>query len=643
MCGIAGAIDLKGQRPFSRQRLLAMTGALSHRGPDDEHTHIEPGVALGARRLALVDVAGGRQPMANESGDVWVAQEGELYEYPELRRDLLASGHILRTRCDTEAWVHLYEDAGEDVFQQARGQFAVSLWDATARILLLGRDRAGIAPLFYAQAEGWLLWASEAKGLFASGLVEPKADRFGLDFFFNFYAVGGERTCFDGVRQVPPGCYLRILDGIIALRRYADIDFPDEGDERHDLSSEQATEELEALLRDAVRLRLVGAGKVCSYLSGGLDSTTIFALACEEQGTPMLAANVGLVGPTLVDEEADARASASAFGARLIPLRMTSSDICAALPELIMAAESPVLDASAACMLRLAQAVRAEGCKIVLSGEGTDEVLAGYPWFRGRLAEGGASPIDDALRRAFPAFEKVGRTHDRFPVPRQSGQALLSCSRSLYYTHAMWEAVGEYSAADDLGLEPDRINRWHPLNRSLYVTSKILLAGMLLSAKGDRPAHNAGIEGRFPFLDERVVDFCAGLPTRFKLNGSTDKWLLRQVARKILPMQVAQRRKIMFHANVSSLFLDGGPPWIDQLLGTRSIVAAGYFDATSVENARSYLRATRENTLRRQTYELGLAGVLATQLWHHVFLGGALADLPSLQAPRSHAAAITHA
>ena len=205
MCGIAGALDRQGRREFPVPRLLAMTGAIAHRGPDDEQFHAEPGVILGARRLSIIDLAGGRQPIANEDGSIWVAFNGELFEYPELRQQLLARGHTLRTRCDTEAWVHLFEDHAEGVFHKTRGQFAVSLWDRRTRTLYLGRDRVGICPLFYAEADGWLLWGSEVKAILASGLVRAEADPAGLDYFFNFFAAPTTRSVFRGIRAVPPG------------------------------------------------------------------------------------------------------------------------------------------------------------------------------------------------------------------------------------------------------------------------------------------------------------------------------------------------------------------------------------------------------------------------------------------------------
>jgi asparagine synthase (glutamine-hydrolysing) len=638
MCGIAGAIDLTGRRPFPRGRVLAMTRALAHRGPDDEQAHLEDGLAMGTRRLAFIDVANGRQPMANETGTVWVAQEGELYEYPELRRDLIARGHSLRTHCDTEAWVHLYEDFGEDLFQHTRGQYAVSLWDRDSRTLLLGRDRAGIAPLFYVQTDGWLLWASEIKALFASGLVEPAADRRGLDFFFNFFAISGPRTCFEGVHQLLPGHYLRARDGEMVVRRYADVDYPDAGAERRDLTPEAAGEELEALLRDAIRRRLVGEAEVCGYLSGGLDSSLILALASEEHGSPLKSFNVSLdrSGPT--DEGDKARNSAHAIGSTLTTVRMTTADICDAFPELIVAAESPVLDTASACMVRLAEAIRPAGCKTTLTGEGADEALAGYVWFK--IASAGlirGNPIQRGLRGPFfRAFAGRGRLPpfaavDGLRPAQQITYEMMGYTRQALYAPAMWDALGDYSPYDELGLDTARMRRWHPLNQSLYVAYKVMMAGMLLAAKGDRPIRNASVEGRFPFLDERVVDFCASLPPDFKLRGLTDKWLLRQVAAKTLPKQIAGRRKTMFRAHMSSLFLGAErPPWVDQLLSPESLRRTGYFDPAAVAAAREH---RRWNLFGRTVSEMGLTGVITTQLWHHTYLGGGLADLPAWQAP----------
>src|ERR1700722_4774562 len=401
MCGIAGAIDLTGTREFSPRRLLSMTGAIAHRGPDDEQYHIEPGVALGARRLSIIDLAGGRQPIANEDGSIWVAFNGELFEYPELRRELLSAGHRLATRCDTEAWVHLYEEDREGMFARARGQFAVSLWDRNTRTLILGRDRVGICPLYYTEGDGWLLWGSEIKALLSSGLVAARPDPKGIDLFFNTFCAGTTRTFFEGIKSIPPGHFLRIRDGRVELKKYWDLDFPDAGQERRLDDPAPLVDELEFLMRQAVERRLRGDVPVVSYISGGLDSTVVLGLSSRQRGSAVPSFTIGLdrAGP---DERTHARESALALGSALSTITMNRGDIVAAYPELIRAAEGPVMDSSAACLMRLARAVHAQGYKVVLTGEGADEALAGYAWFKSQKIRDAVSfgPVIPALKGA---------------------------------------------------------------------------------------------------------------------------------------------------------------------------------------------------------------------------------------------------
>jgi len=532
MCGITGAVDLTGNREFPRSRLLSMTAAIAHRGPDDEHVHIEPGVALGARRLSIIDLEGGRQPIDNETGDVWVAFNGELFDYPDLRRDLLSRGHHLTTHCDTEAWVHLYEDHGEQVFEQILGQFAVSLWDRKRRTLYLARDRVGICPLFYTQQDGWLLWGSEVKTLLSSGLLEARPDPKGIDHFFQFFCAGTTRTCFEGVKSLPPGHYIKVHDGRVEVHRYWDLDFPDSGDERRE-SPEAAAEELERLLRHATQRRLRSDVPVVSYISGGLDSTLVLGLSSQERGEPVRSFTIGLdrAGP---DERTQARESADLLGSPLSTVVMNRDQIAESYPELMRAAESPVLDTSCACMMRLAQRVHQEGFKVALTGEGADEALAGYFWFK---------------------------------LHRLVGTGLL-----------------------------------RPFGRP-----------------GRTLARNY---------------FCAGMNPDYKLRRMTDKWMLRRVSDRVLPPAIARRPKTMFHATLSKAFLGPGrPEWVDQILSRESLEATGYFDPQAVAAIRQVQAVKPRNTPRRAAFDQGLTAVISTQLWHHIYCGGGLADLPTWSPP----------
>ena len=301
---------------------------------------------------------------------------------PSCAASLLASGHHLATRCDTEAWVHLYEEYGRAMFEKTRGQFAVSLWDRNTRTLILGRDRVGICPLYYAEADGWLLWGSEIRALLASGLVAARADVRGIDHFFTFFGAGTTRTFFEGVKSLPPGHFLTIRDGRLSQQhQYWDLDFPDAGSERRLEDPAPLIEEFEAILRQAVERRLRSDVPVVSYISGGLDSTVVLGMCSQQRSAAIPSFTVGLdrAGP---DERAQAAEAAAMLGSPLFTTTVDRAGIAAAYPELVRAAECPVLDTSCAALLRLAESVHERGYKVVLTGEGADEALAGYVWYK---------------------------------------------------------------------------------------------------------------------------------------------------------------------------------------------------------------------------------------------------------------------
>jgi asparagine synthase (glutamine-hydrolysing) len=646
MCGIAGALDLEGRRDFPGERLLAMTSAIAHRGPDDEHVHHEPGLALGARRLSIVDLAGGRQPLSNEDDSVWVAFNGELFDYPELRSDLLARGHVLATRCDTEAWVHLWEDHGEAMFERARGQFAVSLWDQRQRRLILGRDRVGICPLYYTVQDGWLLWGSEIKALLASGQYRAQADPKGIDHLFTFFCAGTTRTCFEGVRSIPPGHFLRVWEGRIELRKYWDLDFPDAGQERRLTDPAPLVDEFEHLLRKSVERRLRGDVPVVSYISGGLDSTVVLGLSSRHRGRAVPSFTIGLdrAGP---DERTNARESAAVLGSKLTTVVMDKSRIAETFPELVVAAEGPVMDTSCAALLRLAQAVHAQGYKVALTGEGADEALAGYAWYKTQRIRDrffgvlGHGPLN--LVRRLSLWMVGGGSKHRPPVnairgarvAQQDLYELISQSKPILYSQSMWDRLGDHLAYDDLDITNERLPRWHPLNQSLYVGYKAMLAGLLMIAKGDRIAMHSSIETRYPFLDEDVIAFCASIAPEYKLRGLTEKWLLRQVAAKTLPERIARRPKTMFRSSFSATFLGPHrPAWVDQLLSRESLQATGYFEPEGVARQRRLQVSWPRITPARAIMDLGLTDVVSTQLWHHLYCGGGLCELPTWTAPQ---------
>jgi asparagine synthase (glutamine-hydrolysing) len=653
MCGIAGLLDLAGKRPVLKGTVRAMADALYHRGPDQDGYLIRPGLALASRRLSIVDLADGRQPFSSEAGDVFVVFNGELFDYPTLRTNLEHRGHHFTTHCDPELIPHLWEEYQEGMFAHLRGQFAFALWDESRRHLILARDRFGICPLYWAYRNNWLLFGSEIKALTASGLVTARTDWQGINHLFTFFALPGPVTCFKGVQSLLPGHYLSIqLDrskdepAPITDCVYWELDFPDLGHEELG-SLPHLINEFEDILALAVERRLRADVPVVSYQSGGVDSGMVAALAKRVRGEPLPCFTIRIPEPNL-DETEPATQLADSLGAKPIVVTCAASDVLQTYPELVGAAECPVMDTSCTALLRLAQVVHEHGYKVTLTGEGADEWLAGYPWYKldhlVRMFD--LLPflsVRDIGLRAYLRLTGAPRFH--WSHARRIQEAvgghnawlnvygLISLSKLRFFSGPMLEAVVDRPPYEDLGLPTERLRRLHPLNRGLYLGARIMLPGLLLHAKGDRVAMHSSVETRYPFLDEEVFTFLARLHPRWKLRGLRDKYLLRLLAQRWLPQSVANRPKVIFRAPLDSFHQHKPPAFVKQLLSRESLRETGYFDPQAVSYWRREYRNLRSGSGQRLSVEMGLAGVVSTQLWHHTFIHGSLADLPSLASP----------
>jgi asparagine synthase (glutamine-hydrolysing) len=647
MCGIAGVMDLAGRRTVSEGVVERMARALIHRGPDEEGFLHRPGVALASRRLSIVGLADGQQPMCNEDQSAFTVFNGEFFDYPEKKSELIARGHQLHTHCDTEIIPHLWEESHEGMFVRMRGQFAVALYDVHRHQLTLGRDRFGISPLYWTRQGDWLLFASEIKGLLASGMVMAKADLRGLDHIFTFGAMPGPVTCFEGIRLLPAGHYLQITPGDvepIKERAYWTMDFPNHGDEDPQADPRKLVDEFEDVLLKAVDKRLRADVPVGAYLSGGLDSSMIVAMACKLKGTAINTYTIRVDDPKL-DELSAANNTAKHIGTKApIVQEFRASDALDMYPKLIQAAEAPVIDTSCAALLMLARRVHANGQKVVLTGEGADEWLAGYPWYKiakifGALDAIPGLRLSDMARRGFLRLNKVPHYpassrkmwEDAVGGPNAwiDSYGVLALSKLRFYGEPMREVLAEARPWEGLGIDLERAKRWSPLNRSLWVGARVTLAGHLLQAKGDRVAMHSSVEVRYPFLDEEVFDFTAKLHPQWKLNSFRDKHLLRLVAERWLPKAIARRHKVIFRAPLDSFHIDPEPKFVGELLSEESLRRTGYFDVAQVRHWRKAFRELRVGSLPRLSVEMGLAAVVATQLWHHTFIDGTLADLPT--------------
>lgn len=638
MCGIAGVLDLGGQRAVEATMVERMGRALHARGPDESGVYVEPGLGLTSQRLAIIGLENGRQPIWNEERTVVVVCNGEFFDFPERRARLEARGHRFRTNSDCEILVHLWEEYGEDFFPHLKGQFAFALFDTRHRQLILARDRLGICPLYYCRQEDWLYFGSEIKALLASGQVKARVDRRALDHVFSFFAMASRRTMFAGVQCVLPGTYLRIGPEGIEERTYWDLNFPDQGQERR---GPELLQELGQHLVRAVQLRLRAEVPVVSYLSGGVDSSLVATLASRELGRPVPTFSIRIPDPRL-DEISRALEAAHRVGSTPTIVECGDSQIAATYPDLVVASECPVIDTSSAAIYRLAARVHQEGFKVALTGEGADEALAGYPWFKVHQAVamvdqmgwgqrvrqrffGRANRRGISAAHFFRRYEQMGGVH-------ATSDLYAACSLSGFrvYSDSQLEALRGVSACDDLQLNLPGMARWHPLHRSLYLGYKVMLCGLLMTHKGDRPAMANSVETRFPFLDEDFVEFAAGLAPELKLKGwFRDKFLLREYAAQFLPASVARRPKHIFRAHYSGSFLHSSSRYVEELLSPESLARTDYFDPARVAAVRRFLQRSWLPQALKMREEVALVGVVSTQLWHHLFLGGGLCHLPT--------------
>ena len=650
MCGIAGIIDLVDHRAVPSEVIRRMARAIIHRGPDEEGFYERPGLALASRRLSIVGLADGQQPVNNEDGTVNVVFNGELFDHLEKRAQLEARGHTLIKHCDTEIIPHLWEEYGRDMFEKLRGQFAIALWDEKQRRLLLTRDRFGICPLYWTRQGDWLLFASEIKALLASGMVPAVPDRRGIDHVFSFAALPGPITCFENVQLLREGHFLEIAPGDdrgngpeIHDRPYWQMDFPDLGDEERGENPKRLVDEFEELMLKAVDTRLKADVPVGSYLSGGVDSSMIAALACHLKGSAINTYTIRVDKPELDELDAANLVARHIKTAPPIVQEFRDEDAIKTYPSLIQAAEAPVIDTSCAALLQLAQRVHANGQKVVLTGEGADEWLVGYPWYKAAkiiqyLDFIPGLRLSDHARRGFLRLKNVPQYPREFrrkieatiggPNAWIDSYGLLGLSKLRFYSESMHQLREQSHPWGDLDIPLDRAKRWHPLNRGIWVAGRVTLAGHLLQAKGDRIAMHSSVEVRYPFLDEDVFAFLAKLHPDWKLRGFRDKHLLRLLAERWLPRSVYERGKVIFRAPLDSFHMDPEPPFVGQLLSEESLKRTGYFDPEAVRHWRKKFRDLPEGSLPRLSIEGGLAAIVATQLWHHTYIDPNLAELP---------------
>ena len=564
MCGITGIFDTRGKRDIDRAVLHRMNESQFHRGPDEGGLHLEPGVGLGHRRLSIIDLSTGQQPLFNEDGSVVVVFNGEIYNYQELIPELQALGHQFHTRSDTEVIVHAWEQWGEDCFNRFNGQWAIALWDRKLRRLVLSRDRLGVRPLFYHRTQHSLTFASEIKAIFVDPRISRQFDPIGLGQVFSFWSAIAPTTVFSGIEQLPPGHLAVYEAGSLTVRPYWTIDFPPRGQE----PSQDLHENIEGL-----RERLIAATKlrfersdvpVGAYLSGGLDSSVTTAIIRNYTDAPLDTFSLRFEDASF-DEGAYQSLMAEQLGTNHHEVVVSRREIADVFPEVIWHTETPILRSAPAPMYLLSRLVRNFGYRVVVTGEGADEVMGGYDIFReARVRSFWARNPHSSLRdhavellypwmqrnpSQTPAFARSFFGMDLDPAdpamshrPRWNTTGTL---RSMLTEHVRARLGDEAPAALQL---PVSSASWDPLARAQWLEMTTLLPGYILASQGDRMLMSNGVEGRFPYLDHRLIEPANRLPPRLKLRGLREKVGLRQAMSRYLPERTRTRHKQPYRA-----------------------------------------------------------------------------------------------
>lgn len=631
MCGIAGFFGpVPGSEPEKRL-LERMTRAIIHRGPDEQGMHYDEGGGLAHARLSIIDLSSGQQPMANEDSSIWVSFNGEIFNYVELNEPLVAAGHKFRSRCDTETILHSYEEKGDACVEDFNGDFAFALWDRRRKRLLLARDRMGVRPLYYTQVGETLLFASEIKALLVAKGVKAEIDPIALDQIFTLWFPLAPRTPFKGINELPPGHTLTMEGGRITVRPYWRLTYRDRQDTTP-VDEAAATEQLHELMVDATRLRLRADVPVGAYLSGGLDSSVTTALIRNYTNSDLRTFSVTFESGEF-DESEYQQELVEALGTAHSSILCTRGDIGRLFPSVIRHTERPVIRTAPTPLYRLAEHVRASGYKVVMTGEGADEVLAGYDIFKeakirrfwARQSSSGSRPR--LLRRLYPylvnlhgqpqpyleAFFRAGLDDPTNPFFSHLPRWRMTSRIKQLFSDDLRAEIGDYNAIDELrGQLPPDYDRWHPLSQAQFLEAGYLLPGYILSSQGDRVSMAHAIEGRFPFLDHRLVEFANQLPPRLKLRGLTEKYILRRAMARHLPPVIANRPKQPYRSpDAQSFFGPGAPDYVAEVLSSSAIQQAGLFDAPSIDKL---VQKCRSGSLTGFRDNMALVGVLSVQL-----------------------------
>jgi asparagine synthase (glutamine-hydrolysing) len=604
-----------------------MMETIRHRGPDDEGVYVSGPVGLGHRRLSIIDLNTGQQPISNEDGTVWVVFNGEIYNYKELRASLVSKGHHFRTTTDTEVLVHLYEEFGEEMLPKLCGMFGFAIWDEKTKTLLVARDRVGIKPIYFHWNDQVLLFASEVKAILADPSISVELDPAALGTFLTYFYPPGEHTLFKAINKLSPGHYLTVKNGKLKVAQYWDLQF---GGSHAEANVHESVAQLTELLRETVRNHMISDVPVGVLLSGGVDSTAMLSFAVEEAAQPVSTFTIGFEGKLCTDERPYARLAAEKYGTKHYEMTIRAEDFLGFLPKYVWHMEEPVCEPPAIALYYVSKLARDHGVKVLISGEGGDEAFAGYQNYRNLVwlekikralgpMSGPVSTVAGQLGK-LGGFKRLRKYAPLMNLPLEAYYysrtsnplAFFNQHRDKLYTR---EFLATLNGNDPAQLAKNcfsAVDGLKDLDRMLYVDTKTWLPDDLL-IKADKITMANSLELRVPLLDHRVLEFAASLPVDFKLKGFTTKYILKKALSGRIPRAIRDRKKTGFPVPYESWIRRDLKDTVWSVLTDPKTVKRGYFRQDAVEGL---MKANSNGS----DYSKEIFSLLTLELWHRTFL-----------------------
>jgi asparagine synthase (glutamine-hydrolysing) len=634
MCGVAGIIDFSA-KANSVPSVSSMLQSISYRGPDECGIYHSSLATIGNVRLSIIDLSGGQQPLSDTSGRFWIVFNGEIFNYKELREQLEKKGSTFKTHSDTEVLVQLYARYGKNCLSMLNGQFAVAIWDKKEEELFIARDRVGIRPLFFNVTNGVFSFASEIKSLFQNDFISRELIPESLSQIFTFWTTITPATAFKGISELSPGHFLIYNRKGLRTERFWQLEMTKNNTS---LSIDEAAEQFDELFSSAVRLRLRADVEVAAYLSGGLDSSATVSYIKKIEPGVLNTFSIGFTEKDF-DETSYQKEAVKYYNTNHRSVICTPKDIADLFPRVVWQSETPLTRTAPTPMLILSKLVRDNNIKVVITGEGSDEILAGYDIFRESkirrfwAAQPGSRLRPLLLKKIYPDIPHLRDSNPN--ILKMFFGFKLSETENPFYSHLLrWNnsnhikkhfstelkaILSDYSPIDDVyKILPAGFDNWDDLAKAQWIETTIFMSGYLLSSQGDRMGMANSIEGRYPFLDYRVIEFCSGLPSDFKLKGLNEKYLLKRVMKNNIPESILNRPKQPYRAPIKSVFLsESAPEYVREMLSESYTRKAGLFDSESVSAMISRIKKTGVSS---EVDNMILTSVISTHLLNYQFI-----------------------